>query len=165
MNIRHQCIAVLFSLVSFSWLAKSTVACVDPLNQRSIFVERLPKKDYGATFIGRIKITEVIEQEDLQIATATILQSKTHSDRLNEKLILLYPFPTSCGPYINIGDRGLVMGKIIDGLDKRFTNSTVIVPFESQDYMRGEDFQTLEVGKILHTHEGSFYLEEAESYY
>ena len=160
MNIQHQYIAVLFSLISLCCLAKPTVACVVSLDQRSIFVERLPKEDYGATFIGRIKVEEIIEQGDIQIATATILQSKTHSDRLNKKLILLYPLPTSCGPYVNVGDRGLVMEKIVDGLDKTGYGSTFIVPFESNDYIRGE-----ETGKILHTHEGSFYLEEAESYY
>ena len=160
MSIRHQCIAVLFSSIALSWLAKPTVACVDSLNQRSIFVERLPKEDYGATFIGRIEVEAITELEDLQLATATILQSKTHSDRLNKKLIIIYSLPFSCGPYINIGDRGLVMGKIVDGLDKRFSNSTVIVPFESQDYYKGKNF-----GKILHTDEDSFYLEEAESYY
>ena len=97
MSIRHQCIAVLFSSIVLSWLAKPTVACVDPLNQRSIFVERLPKEDYGATFIGRIKVEEIIELGDILIATAIILQSKTHSDRLNKRLILLYLFPTFCG--------------------------------------------------------------------
>ena len=152
--------------MSLGWLAKPTVACVDPLNQRSIFLERLPRKDYGATFIGRIKVTEVIEQEDLQIAKATILQSKTHSDRLNRQLIIIYFSLFPCGPYVNTNDRGLVMGKIVGGLDKvGFSNSTVIVPFESQDYIKGEDSQILEVGKFLHTDEGSFYLEEAESYY
>ena len=150
----------MFCWISLSWLAKPTVACVNPLDQRSIFVERLPKEDYGATFIGRIKVEEIVEQGDIKIATASILQSKTHSDRLNKKLILLYPFPTSCGPYVNIGDRGLVMGKIVDELDKIGFGSTFIVPFESNDYMRGE-----EVGKILHTDKGSFYLKPTESFY
>ena len=160
MSIRHQCIAVLFSSIVLSCLAKPTVACVDPLNQRSIFIERLPKEDYGATFIGRVKVEAITELEDFQLVTAIILQSKTHSDRLNKRLILLYRSPTSCGPNTYIGHRGLIMGKIVNGLYKGFSNSTVIVPFESQNYYRGEDY-----GKILHTDEDSFYLKPTESFY
>ena len=150
---------LLFSLISICWLTKPAVACVDPFDRRFIFLERLPRKDYGANFIGRIRIEKITQQEYFQIITATILQSKTHSDRVNDRLTLLYHSPTSCDPTINIGDRGLVMGKTVKGL-----GNNIVVPFESQDYMRGGDFQSLEVGRILHTDEGSFYLEEAESY-
>ena len=72
---------------------------------------------------------------------------------------MLNHLPTSCHPSIDIGDRGLVMGKTVKGL-----SNNIVVPFESQDYMRVGDFQSLEVGRILHTDEGSFYLDEAESY-
>ena len=86
------------------------------------------------------------------------MQSKTHGDRVNKKIILIYLFPTSCGPYIYAGDRGLVMGKNISGL------SSTIVPFQTQDYIKRNSERSLEIGKILHTDEGSFYLKESESY-
>lgn len=159
MHIKHYYKTALLSLISICWFATPVVACVDPFARRFLFLERLPRKDYGANFIGRIRIEKVTQQEYFQIITATILQSKTHSDRINSKLTLLYPSLTYCHPSINIGDRGLVMGKTVKGL-----SGNVVVPFESQDYMREGDFQSLEVGRILHTDEDSFYLDEAESY-
>ena len=138
--IEHYYQTALFSLISICWFATPAVACVDPYARRFLFLERLPRKDYGANFIGRIRIEKVTQQDYFQLITATIL-------------------PTSCHPSINISDRGLVMGKTVKGL-----SDNVVVPFESQDYMREGDFQSLEVGRILHTDEGSFYLDEAESY-
>ena len=147
-----------FGLIHYFWTIEPAVACVNPYDQRSIFLQRFPKKNYGATFIGRVKINEIKQQEHIQIVTATILQSKTHSDRVNQKLILIYPSPTSCGPYADVGDRGLIMGKIVSGV------FSTIVPFQTQDYIKGDSERSLEVGKILHTDEGSFYLKESESY-
>ena len=159
MYIKHYYKTALFSLISICWCGKPAVACVDPYAWRFLFLERLPRKYYGANFIGRIRIEKVTQQEYFQIITATILQSKTHSDRVNDRLTLLNHLPTSCYPSINLGDRGLVMGKTVKGL-----SNNVVVPFMSQDYMREGDFQSLEVGRILHTDESSFYLDEAESY-
>ena len=55
---------------------------------------------------------------------------------------------------INIGDRGLIIGKTIKGL-----YGITLVPFEVSDYMTGDSLETLEYGQEIRTDEGRFLLE------
>ncbi len=163
MKIKN-CGLLLFIVFASYGLTKSAVACVDPYQMRYVFLQQLPKKDYGATFIGRIKINTVIDRGSIQIAFGNILQSLTHSDRLNDELILFYPAVTSCDATLNIGDRGLIMGKVVETFSRLGEGNTLItIPFKSQNYIKESDSQP-EVGRILHTDEGAIYLKESEFY-
>ena len=85
-------------------------ACTTVLSYRYIFQQSPPEDIGDATFYGEIEIKK-IKNDDTVIGV--LKASETHPHQVGKKLKLVY-LPTSCGPWVNKGDRGLVIGNAIE---------------------------------------------------
>ena len=110
MNIKNTVPTIILSSIFFSMSAASAKACITVNDMLHIFSNQEPEQIGEADFVGKIEITKVGSKDYRTMATAVVQASETHPDLTGEKIQLTY-LETSCGPYVNKGDKGYISGK------------------------------------------------------
>lgn len=105
--------------LSFAFICLSSIsakACSGGTSDTHVFLKDVPKKLYGANFVGRIRIDKIEQPKE---TIAIVEESETHPHQVGNKIILVYD-ETSCGPRIKVGDSGIAIGDSIETYHSKY---------------------------------------------
>jgi len=110
-------VSLLFTLFTFFLFSTTSAEACSQLplepGERDLFYgyalfDRVPKRTYSATFVGRVKIIDIIPSFNMR---AKVIESKTHPTWVEKEILLIHRV-NSCSSFNYApGDEGIILGK------------------------------------------------------
>ena len=113
-------------MVGAAILSAPAQACMGPQFERHIILGALPADTRDAEFVGHVIVREkrkwiFFSKSDTEGFLARVTESTTHPDLVGSSIELPPILSTSCGPWLDGGDRGFITGTFAESNSARPT--------------------------------------------